>query len=167
MSTFSVALFFFFFFKQKTAYEMLRSLVGSEMCIRDSNQHHNGRNAGRHGSPSSSSHGLDPLHVSSQQCTNRDSGHGAFWDPIFAHFTNNIHQGGSSNTTTTVSTPSVMSTTSANNNNINTSSSPYYTSPSARMLANDATTLVKTVRERSFTGENFVDLLSLQLPGSD
>eukprot|EP00658_Telonema_sp_P-2_P025973 TRINITY_DN20479_c0_g1_i2.p2 TRINITY_DN20479_c0_g1~~TRINITY_DN20479_c0_g1_i2.p2 ORF type:complete len:155 (-),score=33.69 TRINITY_DN20479_c0_g1_i2:611-1075(-) len=28
-------LFFFFFFKQKTAYEMLRSLVGSEMCIRD------------------------------------------------------------------------------------------------------------------------------------
>src|SRR5678816_1774576 len=28
-------LFFVFFFKQKTAYEMLRSLVGSEMCIRD------------------------------------------------------------------------------------------------------------------------------------
>mgnify|MGYP007068863889 CR=1 FL=1 len=27
---------FFFFFKQKTAYEVLRSLVGSEMCIRDS-----------------------------------------------------------------------------------------------------------------------------------
>ena len=27
-----------FFFKQKTAYEMLRSLVGSEMCIRDSFQ---------------------------------------------------------------------------------------------------------------------------------
>eukprot|EP00658_Telonema_sp_P-2_P040718 TRINITY_DN29112_c0_g2_i1.p2 TRINITY_DN29112_c0_g2~~TRINITY_DN29112_c0_g2_i1.p2 ORF type:complete len:123 (+),score=21.12 TRINITY_DN29112_c0_g2_i1:55-423(+) len=27
-----------FFFKQKTAYEMLRSLVGSEMCIRDSIQ---------------------------------------------------------------------------------------------------------------------------------
>ena len=26
-----------FFFKQKTAYEMLRSLVGSEMCIRDRN----------------------------------------------------------------------------------------------------------------------------------
>ena len=25
----------FFFFKQKTAYEMLRILVGSEMCIRD------------------------------------------------------------------------------------------------------------------------------------
>ena len=25
----------FFFFKQKTAYEMLRSLGGSEMCIRD------------------------------------------------------------------------------------------------------------------------------------
>ncbi len=25
----------FFFFKKKTAYEMLRSLVGSEMCIRD------------------------------------------------------------------------------------------------------------------------------------
>eukprot|EP00658_Telonema_sp_P-2_P024471 TRINITY_DN19834_c0_g1_i13.p1 TRINITY_DN19834_c0_g1~~TRINITY_DN19834_c0_g1_i13.p1 ORF type:complete len:249 (-),score=87.44 TRINITY_DN19834_c0_g1_i13:137-883(-) len=30
--------FFFFFFKQKTAYEMLRSLVGSEMCIRDRSQ---------------------------------------------------------------------------------------------------------------------------------
>ena len=29
-----------FFFKQKTAYEMLRSLVGSEMCIRDSPLHH-------------------------------------------------------------------------------------------------------------------------------
>ena len=28
--------FVFCFFKQKTAYEMLRSLVGSEMCIRDS-----------------------------------------------------------------------------------------------------------------------------------
>ena len=27
-----------FFFKQKTAYEMLRSLVGSEMCIRDRNR---------------------------------------------------------------------------------------------------------------------------------
>src|SRR5674536_69956 len=27
--------FLFFFFKQKTAYDMLRSLVGSEMCIRD------------------------------------------------------------------------------------------------------------------------------------
>ena len=27
---------FCFFFKQKTAYELLRSLVGSEMCIRDS-----------------------------------------------------------------------------------------------------------------------------------
>ncbi len=26
---------FFFFFKQKTAYEVLRSLVGSESCIRD------------------------------------------------------------------------------------------------------------------------------------
>jgi len=25
----------FFFFKQKTAYEMLRGLVGSGMCIRD------------------------------------------------------------------------------------------------------------------------------------
>src|SRR5674536_148675 len=30
---------FFFFFKQKTAYEMLRSLVGSEMCIRDRMKH--------------------------------------------------------------------------------------------------------------------------------
>ena len=29
-------LFLTFFFKQKTAYELLRSLVGSEMCIRDS-----------------------------------------------------------------------------------------------------------------------------------
>ena len=26
---------FFFFFKQKTAYEIMPSLVGSEMCIRD------------------------------------------------------------------------------------------------------------------------------------
>ena len=31
-------IFVYFFFKQKTAYEMLRSLVGSEMCIRDSTQ---------------------------------------------------------------------------------------------------------------------------------
>ena len=30
-------LFFFFFFKQKTAYEISACLVGSEMCIRDSN----------------------------------------------------------------------------------------------------------------------------------
>ena len=30
-----VFVFVIFFFKQKTAYEMLRSLVGSEMCIRD------------------------------------------------------------------------------------------------------------------------------------
>ena len=29
-------MFFFFFFKQKTAYEIRLSLVGSEMCIRDS-----------------------------------------------------------------------------------------------------------------------------------
>eukprot|EP00825_Cyclidium_porcatum_P010543 TRINITY_DN15399_c0_g1_i2.p2 TRINITY_DN15399_c0_g1~~TRINITY_DN15399_c0_g1_i2.p2 ORF type:complete len:104 (-),score=4.70 TRINITY_DN15399_c0_g1_i2:109-420(-) len=28
--------FAFFFFKQKTAYEIMPSLVGSEMCIRDS-----------------------------------------------------------------------------------------------------------------------------------
>ncbi len=28
--------FFIFFFKQKTAYEILIGLVGSEMCIRDS-----------------------------------------------------------------------------------------------------------------------------------
>ena len=27
--------FIFFFFKQKTAYEIMPSLVGSEMCIRD------------------------------------------------------------------------------------------------------------------------------------
>ena len=30
-----LCVYHFFFFKQKTAYEMLRSLVGSEMCIRD------------------------------------------------------------------------------------------------------------------------------------
>ena len=30
---------FFFFFKQKTAYEIMPSLVGSEMCIRDSREH--------------------------------------------------------------------------------------------------------------------------------
>src|SRR5674536_215072 len=35
MMSFVLFLLFFFFFKQKTAYEMLRSLVGSEMCIRD------------------------------------------------------------------------------------------------------------------------------------
>jgi len=29
----------FFFFKQKTAYEIRLSLVGSEMCIRDSMRH--------------------------------------------------------------------------------------------------------------------------------
>ena len=29
---------FFFFFKQKTAYEIMPSLVGSEMCIRDSSR---------------------------------------------------------------------------------------------------------------------------------
>eukprot|EP00828_Plagiopyla_frontata_P024915 TRINITY_DN3182_c0_g1_i11.p1 TRINITY_DN3182_c0_g1~~TRINITY_DN3182_c0_g1_i11.p1 ORF type:complete len:240 (-),score=42.46 TRINITY_DN3182_c0_g1_i11:217-936(-) len=33
-------LYFFFFFKQKTAYEISACLVGSEMCIRDSNQTH-------------------------------------------------------------------------------------------------------------------------------
>ncbi len=33
----------FCFFKQKAAYEMLRSLVGSEMCIRDSVQPHQHR----------------------------------------------------------------------------------------------------------------------------
>eukprot|EP00831_Metopus_contortus_P078103 TRINITY_DN7482_c0_g1_i4.p1 TRINITY_DN7482_c0_g1~~TRINITY_DN7482_c0_g1_i4.p1 ORF type:complete len:182 (+),score=39.20 TRINITY_DN7482_c0_g1_i4:75-620(+) len=32
--------FFFFFFKQKTAYEMQRGLVGSEMCIRDRRRVH-------------------------------------------------------------------------------------------------------------------------------
>eukprot|EP00831_Metopus_contortus_P026525 TRINITY_DN22549_c0_g1_i4.p2 TRINITY_DN22549_c0_g1~~TRINITY_DN22549_c0_g1_i4.p2 ORF type:complete len:134 (+),score=34.66 TRINITY_DN22549_c0_g1_i4:33-434(+) len=32
-----VQVFYFFFFKQKTAYEMQRGLVGSEMCIRDRN----------------------------------------------------------------------------------------------------------------------------------
>ena len=31
-----------FFFKQKTAYEMLRSLVGSEMCIRDRSYYDDG-----------------------------------------------------------------------------------------------------------------------------
>ncbi len=30
-----VVTFFIFFFKQKTAYEILFGLVGSEMCIRD------------------------------------------------------------------------------------------------------------------------------------
>ena len=34
---FSILIFStFFFFKQKTAYEIMPSLVGSEMCIRDS-----------------------------------------------------------------------------------------------------------------------------------
>ena len=31
----SLYVYFFFFFKHKTAYEMLSSLVGSEMCLRD------------------------------------------------------------------------------------------------------------------------------------
>eukprot|EP00831_Metopus_contortus_P018855 TRINITY_DN18075_c0_g1_i2.p2 TRINITY_DN18075_c0_g1~~TRINITY_DN18075_c0_g1_i2.p2 ORF type:complete len:118 (+),score=34.26 TRINITY_DN18075_c0_g1_i2:40-393(+) len=35
-SRFGSLYIFFFFFKQKTAYEMQRGLVGSEMCIRDS-----------------------------------------------------------------------------------------------------------------------------------
>eukprot|EP00831_Metopus_contortus_P036346 TRINITY_DN28784_c0_g1_i1.p1 TRINITY_DN28784_c0_g1~~TRINITY_DN28784_c0_g1_i1.p1 ORF type:complete len:157 (-),score=43.26 TRINITY_DN28784_c0_g1_i1:142-612(-) len=35
-SVLEMVCFFFFFFKQKTAYEMQRGLVGSEMCIRDS-----------------------------------------------------------------------------------------------------------------------------------
>eukprot|EP00658_Telonema_sp_P-2_P085712 TRINITY_DN9830_c0_g1_i1.p1 TRINITY_DN9830_c0_g1~~TRINITY_DN9830_c0_g1_i1.p1 ORF type:complete len:247 (-),score=95.15 TRINITY_DN9830_c0_g1_i1:643-1383(-) len=46
-----IVVFIFFFFKQKTAYEMLRSLVGSEMCIRDSiNAEYGGRfpNMGMH-----------------------------------------------------------------------------------------------------------------------
>ena len=30
----------FFFFKQKTAYEIRLSLVGSEMCIRDREENH-------------------------------------------------------------------------------------------------------------------------------
>src|SRR5450756_706979 len=33
---FIMLLFLFFFFKQKTAYDIMPSLVGSEMCIRDS-----------------------------------------------------------------------------------------------------------------------------------
>ena len=35
MSTQFLIFFVFFFFKQKTAYEIMPSLVGSEMCIRD------------------------------------------------------------------------------------------------------------------------------------
>src|SRR5450756_2722979 len=35
MSFFVFLLYSFFFFKQKTAYEIMPSLVGSEMCIRD------------------------------------------------------------------------------------------------------------------------------------
>ena len=34
-NTVDCLMLYVFFFKQKTAYEMLRSLVGSEMCIRD------------------------------------------------------------------------------------------------------------------------------------
>ncbi len=33
-----VVVFFFFFFKQKTAYAISACLVGSGMCIRDSNE---------------------------------------------------------------------------------------------------------------------------------
>ena len=35
-SSVDIEMYCFCFIKQKTAYEMLRSLVGSEMCIRDS-----------------------------------------------------------------------------------------------------------------------------------
>ena len=35
---------FFFFFKQKTAYEISACLVGSEMCIRDSYDYEGGSN---------------------------------------------------------------------------------------------------------------------------
>ncbi len=35
LHTFDYDINIFFFFKQKTAYEMSASLVGSEMCIRD------------------------------------------------------------------------------------------------------------------------------------
>eukprot|EP00658_Telonema_sp_P-2_P064509 TRINITY_DN53545_c0_g1_i1.p1 TRINITY_DN53545_c0_g1~~TRINITY_DN53545_c0_g1_i1.p1 ORF type:complete len:141 (-),score=22.68 TRINITY_DN53545_c0_g1_i1:18-440(-) len=51
----------FFFFKQKTAYEMLRSLVGSEMCIRD-------RFNGRSMNSSLRTHELTRLSVSRSHC---------------------------------------------------------------------------------------------------
>ena len=35
----TVMSYYFFFFKQMTAYEMLRGLVGSERCIRDRGQY--------------------------------------------------------------------------------------------------------------------------------
>ena len=38
--------FFFFFFKQKTAYEISACLVGSEMCIRDSGKKESFKKAG-------------------------------------------------------------------------------------------------------------------------
>ena len=38
MSSYDGFVGFFFFFKQKTAYEIRLSLVGSEMCIRDSSR---------------------------------------------------------------------------------------------------------------------------------
>ncbi len=41
----------FFFFKQKTADEMLRSLVGSEMCIRDRLYRQDDRSGAAHRSP--------------------------------------------------------------------------------------------------------------------
>ena len=42
-------LFSTFFFKQKTAYEIMPSLVGSEMCIRDSNMHRTAKERERGG----------------------------------------------------------------------------------------------------------------------
>ena len=49
-----VFVFFFFVFKQKTAYEVRRSLVGSEMCIRDRRKglwFYNGERTWRYGYP--------------------------------------------------------------------------------------------------------------------
>eukprot|EP00658_Telonema_sp_P-2_P029260 TRINITY_DN22279_c0_g1_i3.p1 TRINITY_DN22279_c0_g1~~TRINITY_DN22279_c0_g1_i3.p1 ORF type:complete len:216 (-),score=42.04 TRINITY_DN22279_c0_g1_i3:393-1040(-) len=66
-----MCVFFFFFFKQKTAYEMLRSLVGSEMCIRDRVNWVSWLVSGCHGSPGNQSAGspADPLyHGQVSQC---------------------------------------------------------------------------------------------------
>eukprot|EP00658_Telonema_sp_P-2_P074376 TRINITY_DN63589_c0_g1_i1.p1 TRINITY_DN63589_c0_g1~~TRINITY_DN63589_c0_g1_i1.p1 ORF type:complete len:146 (+),score=21.19 TRINITY_DN63589_c0_g1_i1:44-481(+) len=54
---------FFFFFKQKTAYEMLRSLVGSEMCIRD--RHLSGFHSSKQAARSLAS--SSPLHTLSHE----------------------------------------------------------------------------------------------------
>ena len=51
----------FFFFKQKTAYEIMPSLVGSEMCIRDRENSQVRAEQGARPAASACRHDIDPL----------------------------------------------------------------------------------------------------------